>query len=159
MLKERILSMTSGLTCQAQGKVIIFIFEANIGGAIKNACVKDWYSNAIHLAHAADIVRKDIFEHRYNFSCSFDPKCEENAVPQSPISLVSMIFPFSNIENQISQNQSKVRAALSISELLLFNSVNRSRASEPSSVRHITIHDAPLPIHITMKSHALTRQK
>ena len=63
---------------------IIFIFEAD---------VNKWDSNAIHLARAANIVRKDIFEHRNN----------------------------------------------------------RSRASEPLSVRHSTIHDVPIPIYITMK--------
>ena len=37
--KESILLMTSGPT--SQSKEIIFIFEADIGGAIKNACVND----------------------------------------------------------------------------------------------------------------------
>ena len=49
-----------------------------------------------------------------------------------------MILQGPNIENQMSQNQRKVRAALSISELLMFNSVNRSRASDIVN-RHSTI--------------------
>ena len=44
-LKQRLLSITSGLKSQAQGKEIVFIFEADIGGAIKNACVNDRDSN------------------------------------------------------------------------------------------------------------------
>ena len=106
--KERILSIISGLTSQAQGQDIIVIFESDIGGAIKNACVNDWDNNTINLARAADIVRKDTFEHRHNFSGSFDPKCEENAVPQSLITLVRMIIQSPNIENQISLNQDKL---------------------------------------------------
>ena len=53
---------------------IIFIFEADFVGAIKNACVNDWYSSAIHLARAANIVKKGIFEHRYSISGFFYPK-------------------------------------------------------------------------------------
>ena len=73
---------------------IVFIFEADVGGAIKNACLglNNWDSNAIHLARAADIVRKDICEHRDNFNGFFLPKCKENAVPQSLIALVSMLL-------------------------------------------------------------------
>ena len=59
-------------------KKLIFMFEAD---------VNNWDSDAIHLARAADIVRKNIFEHRDHFNCSFDPKCEEDAVPQSLIAL------------------------------------------------------------------------
>ena len=72
---------------------------------------------------------------------------------------MSMILKGPNIEKQISQNQSQVSAAVSLSEPLMINSVNTSRASEPSSVRHSTIHDALIPIYTAMKLHALTRQK
>ena len=41
----------------------------------------------------------------------------------------------------------------------MFHSVNRSRVSQLSSVRHSTIHDVPISIYFTTKLHALTKQK
>ena len=69
-----------------------------------------------------------------------------------------MIIQGPNIERQIRQNFGKVRAAMLICEVLMFNSVIMSRTSGLSSVRHSTIHDVSLPKDITMKLHALTRQ-
>ena len=65
-----------------------------------------------------------------------------------------MIIQGPNIERQIRQNFGKVRAAILICEVLMFNSVIMSRTSGPSSVRHSTIHDVSLLKDITMKLHA-----
>ena len=51
-------------------------------------------------------------------------------------------------------------AALSVSQLVVFNSVKQSRNSKPSvNVRHDRDHETPLPLYLGLKVHAATRSK
>lgn len=128
-LKERLLHQIPDLRAEQQGRDILLIFEKDIGGAIKRAIADDMDAEAIHLVRAAQVVRKYIFDKQYEFTGSFQRGCESNAVPQSLNALVRMILEGPNIENQCHANTTKEHIALSLSQLLLFNTVKRSRAS------------------------------
>ena len=56
------------------------------------ACEQDADSDGIHLARAANIVRRDMLKMTTSFSGSFDTLCQEESVPNSLIALVSMIL-------------------------------------------------------------------
>lgn len=107
-LKERILSMIPDLTSQSQGRDVILIFQAGTGEAIKNAYSNDWDGDAFHFVWSAHFVRREIFEDTYTFSGSFEPKCEENVVPQFRMALISMILEGLNIKDQKCKSLTKV---------------------------------------------------
>ena len=50
-------------------------------------------------------------------------------------------------------------AALSISQLLIFNSMKRRRSENSSLARHNLERETPLPLYLAMKIHAVTRSR
>ena len=58
-------------------------------------------------------------------------------------------------------NSANTTAAISISQLLIFNSVKHARAADASLaiVQHKRERETPLPLYITMKIHAVTSKR
>lgn len=89
------------------------------------ATKKDHDSDAVVLMRAAGIIRKEIFQTQYRFKGSLlDEQYDNN--PSSLIALVQMILGGTNIENQTENNKDVKRAALSITQLLVFNAMKRA---------------------------------
>ena len=92
--------------------------------------------------------------------CSyFDGSFKQSShVPQSLLSLVNMILEGPHIEHQT--ELTNTTASLSISQLLVFNSVKNARKVEHSgNVHHSRDREMPLPLYISLKIHAVTRKK
>ena len=86
-LKERILSYFPDMVvAHEQGRV--FVAREDIGYALIKACDHDAYSDAVLLARAAKIIRKDMLAMKQR---SFGSKCQEESVPSSLLALVSMV--------------------------------------------------------------------
>ncbi len=83
--------------------------------------------NAMHLARAAQVVRRDIFDRKFAFDGSFKQTSEYDAVPPSLMSLVNMILDGPSIKHQSQVDTASTRAALSISQLLIFNTIKNAR--------------------------------
>ena len=111
--------------------------------------------DAVQLAHAAKIVRKDIFEKSSSFNGSFRNGCQEDSVPELLLALVSMILDGPTTENQISTTQ----AALTIAQLLKFNAVRHQRKGRTMIVRHSPAQETPVPIYVGLQLHAHTRKR
>ena len=90
-LKERLLAAMPDLAAHTQGKHILLVFNDAIGDAIRNACKQDYDSEALHLARAAKIVRRDMFSIQQSFKGTFEVDCQEKSVPPSLLALVNMI--------------------------------------------------------------------
>ena len=90
---------------QNDGQNVVIIFKKAIQGMIKDAAQQREFSeDALILAKAAEIVRKDMFNHKgFTFSGSFTKDCQESTVPASLKSLVSMLLTGVNIENTEAQ--------------------------------------------------------
>ena len=76
----------------------LLAFEDDVGEALGSAC---WHSNdadAICLAKAARMIRKDLFSEGNSFCGTFSTDCQEQSVPKSLLALVNMILQSSNIE-------------------------------------------------------------
>ncbi|KAG0717680.1 hypothetical protein GWK47_053918 [Chionoecetes opilio] len=56
-------------------------------------------------------------------------------------------------------NTSTTTAALTVSQLLVFNSVKHARSVESTSVRHSRERESPLPLYLSLKIHAVTRSR
>ena len=101
----------------------------------------------------AHIIRRDIFEiHKTEFSGEFELQCQERSVPQSLLSLIGMITAGPNI-NTKSSDDIENQAALSISQLIRYNSTIRRRRST-GVIFHSKDREPPLPVYLGLLLHA-----
>ena len=116
-LKVRLLSAIPDLTAHTQEKHILLVFNDTIGDAIRKACNQDYDSEALHLARAAKIVRRDMFSMRQSFKGTFKIDCQKKSVPPSVLALVSMIIESPSIKKdkkEIEEEDQVIKAALTI---------------------------------------------
>ena len=159
-LKNRILRYFPNLEEHKRGRDILLAFNEDVGAALRMACEQDADSDGIHLARAANIVRRDMLKMTTAFSGSFDTLCQEESVPNSLIALVSMILNGPNIHEQ-SSHSSIPAPTLTISQLLQFNSCARRRKSTGSvqSTKHSHNRETPVPVYLGVMIHTKTRRR
>lgn len=158
-LKERLLTQFPELHAFTDGKDVKLAMSSDIGTAM--AFVHDNNSDtaAMCLAKAATIVRKEMFMKTQAFDGTFTPDCQQQAVPDSLLALVNMILEGPNISNQNDQEVSGASASLTISQLLLFNSVRHTRSGASNVIRHNKSRETPLSTYTALVIHAETRKK
>jgi hypothetical protein len=86
-LKLRIIAHFPDLRPIKKGRGILLMFREDIGCALAKACQQDSDSDAVHLARAAKIVRRHMFDKSKPLDGSFSPTCQEESMPSSRISL------------------------------------------------------------------------
>jgi hypothetical protein len=139
------------LVSYKKGRDILIAFNEDVGEALLKACKQDVESEALHLARATRIIRKDIFALKNKpFNGSFLDKCQENSIPSSLRALVAMMLegPCPDTED-LSDSQ----AGLAVSQLISFNCVKHKRdrttaTEEPkqTSPRHNRERDTASPV-------------
>ncbi|KAJ8393374.1 hypothetical protein AAFF_G00060960 [Aldrovandia affinis] len=157
-LKQRLLAQFPDMRAHTKGKDILMAFEEDLGAALAKACELDSDSDAVHLAHAAQIVRRHMFGEAKPFT-GFPEGCQEESVPPLLLALVSMILEGPSIKEQMADTNP---AAIATTQILKFNSVKHKRTrgtTSSTSVRHSVAQETPLPIYIGMMLHAHTRKK
>ena len=159
-LKDRILRYFPNLEEHKRGRDILLAFNQDVGAALRMACEQDADSDGIHLARAANIVRRDMLKMTTAFSGSFDTICQEESMPNALIALVSMILNGPNIHEQ-SRHSSTPAPTLKIYQLLQFNSCARRRKSTGSvkSTTHSHIRETPVPVYLGVMIHTKTRRR
>ena len=111
---------------------------------------------AIAIMRAAALVRKEIFQNQYRFQGSLlDEQYDDN--PSSLLALVQVILGGTNIENQKENNNNGKCSALSITLLLVFNAVKRSR-KDTNAVRHNLDRETRLPLYHGLLVYFKTRK-
>ncbi|XP_038062580.1 uncharacterized protein LOC119733071 [Patiria miniata] len=162
-LKNRLLAVIPHLTAHTEGRDVLLTSDHFLGAALKKAC--DCDNDAMYLAKAASVVRREMFTNQLLFTGSFQRGSQQNSVPPSLLALVRMIQEGPNIEQQsklASGNSSRTPSALSISQLLMFNSVRRApKPQEKTDVnlRHRRERETPLTLYIALKLHGETRKR
>ena len=154
-LKDRLLSQISALLAQNKGREVFLVYDEDIGAVLQFDVENSDDSNAVHLAKAAQIVRKDMLEKKQNFDGTFTSSCQKDSVPTSLLALVTMILEGPNIQDQTDLETTESDIALRISQLLLFNTVKHR--SVAGSARHNTERETPLAIYLGLLVHAQTR--
>lgn len=154
-LKDKILETFPHLTAHCEGREVQLISKHDIGGILTNA--KSSTSDAWCLARAAQLVRRDILKARNSFNGTFSSDCQVAAVPKSLLTLIGMIAKGSTTKINPADNQ----ACLSIAQLIVFNSISRSRdSSGPArSTHHVRFRECPLPIYTALKIHGASRDR
>lgn len=155
-LKQRLLAQFPDLRAQKKGRDIYLVFDEDLGAALTKACELDTESDALHLAHAAQIVRRYIFDEAKPFSELLAGSPTET-VPRELLTLVSMILEGPSIKHK--ENDSMSPATFSIAQLIKFNAVKHTRATPASKVRHARTQETPVPIYIGLMLHSQTRNK
>ena len=125
---------------------------------LKDALKKrDISDDANNLAKVASIVRNDILEHKgFSFAGCFPLECQEQSIPTSLKSLLSMIINGLNFKDQ---NHCESQACLTVCQTIIFNTKKRSSESSSSKTRHVAPREPPLPLYIGFNIHSLTRSK
>ena len=124
-LKDRILAAIPDLKSQTEGRDILLIYDEAIGTALKQACNDD--CDALILAKASNIIRRDVFELTQSFNGRFPVDCQEKAVPQSLAALVNMLLIGPNIKDQCAEDKPLSHGAKTISHLIVFNSIRATK--------------------------------
>ena len=110
------LSHVPQLEAHRQGRDILLAFSNDVGSILAEA-VK--YGDAVHLAKAASILRKQMLGHKPKSNAIFHNGCIEEAIPPSLLELVCMIEHGADIKSQLTCSASKSNLALS--QLLQYN--------------------------------------
>ena len=108
--------------------------------------------DTVNLARAAQIVRKDMFKAYPSFNALFPDKCQEDAMPQLLLTLVSMILDGPSIKDQPRQSSA---SSLTIAQLLRY----AKKDAPDTHVRCSINQETPLPIYIGLMLHAHTRKR
>ena len=156
-LKDRLLAHFPDMRAQLCGRNVLLMFDKDIGGAISGACQQTYDEDAMCLAKAAEIVRHGLFDSSDGFNGTFTSECQENSVPFNLTLLVNMILEGPSIEQQ--SKKLSTQSALSIAQLVKFNSVKHARKCETSYVRHNTNQETPLPLYISLLLHGTERSQ
>ncbi|CAG2231779.1 unnamed protein product [Mytilus edulis] len=82
--------------------------QHDIGPALKRVCLEDFDNEFVNISKAATFVRKDIFASNSEFKGTFPKGCQEASVPQSLLSLVSMIQGFDQTESMLKCQSKRV---------------------------------------------------
>lgn len=152
--KEKVLSHFHEAQAQNDGKNIILVFKQGMQQMLKSALSTDCESDAMILARAASIIRKDMFNYNgFHFRGSFPPRCQQESVPFNFKYLLSMLLNGPNLEDQDSEDS---QACLTLSQMILFNS---KRGRSRSKSRHSLDQEPPLPLYIGINVHTQTRSK
>ncbi len=132
----------------------VLIIDEDIGLALGKACEQDSDSDAVHLAQ---IVCRCMFNSK-PFTGSFEENCQSKSVSHSLLALVSMVLEGPCIKEQ---SDSSTQVALSIAQILKYNSVKyvRKHTASSPSIRHSSAQETPLPVYIGLMIHAKTRKK
>ena len=112
------------------------------------------------LSQTARIVRRSMSETKYSFNGTFGKDCQSQSVPGLLLSLVKMILSRSSIKKDSDHINEAQEAALTIAQLLQYNSsfCRSSSVLKSSSTYHSTDCEPPLMAYIGLLLHAKTRK-
>lgn len=159
-LKERLLAVFPDLGAHNQGRDVLLVFNSDIGEAIRRACDQDSDYDALHLSKAAKLIRDDIFKLQQSFRGTFPPRCQDDSIPASLMTIVNLILEGPSIKKESAKDKVVKRACLTISQLVAFNSVKRRSNGDSAAVlRHNRDRENPLPIYIALKIYGETRKR
>ena len=154
--KNRILGYFPELEAHNEGRDILLVPSGIAGKSIRNTCQLNGESETVLISRVADIVRREMFNHECpSFDCTFAEDCQQRSVPQSLLTLLTMILHGTSIKNETNY---KSQAALSLAQLIFYNSVRHPK-TDSKDVRHRRDREPPLPLFVGAYVHSKSRSK
>jgi hypothetical protein len=124
-LKNKLLLKIPELKPFHKGREVLLVFEKDVGPALVSACD---YTDAMHLAKASEIVRREIFAEQNKFAGHFDRDSVVDYVPRCLVELVLMIEHGPDIKSQIENGLAK--SDFAIAQLLYFNNHKKGQKTQ-----------------------------
>jgi hypothetical protein len=124
-LKNKLLLKIPELKPFHKGREVLLVFEKDVGPALVSACD---YTDAMHLAKASEIVRREIFAEQNKFAGHFDRDSVVDYVPRCLVELVIMIEHGPDIKSQIENGLAK--SDFAIAQLLYFNNHKKGQKTQ-----------------------------
>ncbi|KAK0039755.1 hypothetical protein Bpfe_030810, partial [Biomphalaria pfeifferi] len=150
---EEVKHSSTDLQTHNSGRDILLTFTDSLNTTLQEAYAETIDDEAVHLAKAARIVRRDLFslQARFNASCTED--VQNTSIPESLLALMQMILQGPSIAS----NKGKNQAALSLAQLASFNAVKtegkRSRANTSTTNKHSKNREPPVPVYVGLTIH------
>ena len=154
--KDKVLASIPGLSAYAKGREVLLLFENSIAQVLSDSLEREQDCKIMFLPRAAEIVRDDMFNNSDLYNGTFSQAYQQRSESPSLLTLVKMILVGTNKQSHEQGNQ---QAALSIAQLIKFNSIKNGRRSTDGSVRHSRNQEKPLPLYIGVLMHVKTRIK
>lgn len=151
-LKEQILARIPELEDFKKGREIWFAYKRKMGEAFATACD---YNDALIVAKAAKILRKQMLEHEVEFDGTLTADIRRESVPPSLLEFVSVLQNGCDIKSQLKYGTSSTDLALA--QLLYFNC--RKNPASSTFIRHSKSREPPFPIYIGLLLFAKTRKR
>ena len=152
-LKEKLLNKMPGLKAHTKGRDLLLISEKGIGSTIALACD---YSDNIHMAKTAEILREDLQKHKSKFMGSFSADEIQSSISSSWLHLVKMIEHGPDIKSQLENDRCK--SDLTIAHLLMFN-YHPNITKRAVQQRHSLERETPFCVYLGLLIYAKTRKK
>jgi hypothetical protein len=152
-LKEKLFNKMPGLKAHTKGRDLLLILEKDIGPTIALACD---YSDTIHMAKTAEILREDLQKHKSKFMGSFSADEIQSSIPSSLLHLVKMIEHGPDIKSQLENDRCK--SNLTIAQLLMFN-YHPNITKRTVQQRHSLERETPFCVYLGLLIYAKTRKK
>ena len=154
--KNKILGYFPELEAHTEGRDVLLVTSGTAGKSIKKTCQLDGESETVIMSRVAEMIRRDMFSKATPpFEGTFPDDCQKKSIPDSLLTLVTMILFGTNIKTEANYES---QASLSLSQLLLFNSVRQKKTSTTDN-RHRRDREPPLPLFLGACVHSKTRSK
>ena len=127
-LKEKLLSEIPELEVHKQGRDVLLAFQKDVGFVLSEA--SDYYSEAIILGKAANILQRHMVDHKSTFDGTFHEGCIELAIPFTLLQFVAILEHGADIKFQLRFGASKTDVA--IAQLLQYNCYTRYKEGAAS---------------------------
>ena len=118
------------------------------------------------LSKAAKILRDKMFSHSSsNFNGTFPVNCQTESLPPILSSFMQMLLDGPGITQNLDPEAPAVvssggsAAALTLSQLTMFNTVKKRSSCQGAVPRHVKDRETPLPIYLAVKIYGVTRSK
>ena len=138
-------TLLSELEAHKKGRDVLLAFKTDIASVLHEASQS---SNAIHLSKAADILRKEMLQHKTKFSNELKDGFGEEAIPPALLQFVCSIEHGVDIKSHMTHGIAK--SDIAMAQLLQFNCY--SYHGEGSTIhRHCKDHETPFAIYVGLK--------
>ncbi|KAK3741023.1 hypothetical protein RRG08_005713 [Elysia crispata] len=144
-----------------RNNIVQLAFDCDRSKALLQLSNHDCNHEIVILSKASKTLRQHVFGIQNTFSGTFSEDSQQNSVPTMLLSFMQMVLDGRGITGSPSPDKpvNKPSAALSISQLVVFNTVKHRSTSPNSLPRHIRDRETPIAIYIAIKIYTVTRKE
>ena len=125
------------MRAHTKARDVLLVFEEDVGAALTKDCEQDGDNDVVHLASAAQTVRRHMFEEGEPFN-GFPEGCQEDYVPSLLLALVGMVLEGPSIKDQMAGTKDRFPSPDSVYRVIPSCVIWRIRDRFPNPDHHYT---------------------